>query len=151
MTSLVSVMPAILWEISMFKNIMIPVDGSKYSEKAIDYAIAIGEKFDSRIIAVHVLQEFSPNSYDEEEDRGNVLLGKVTEKANEAGLSSIEHLLTGDSLRDMKTIIRKSGADLVVMHAFGADTFDDELNENQIGSVSERVVRTADVPVLLIK
>lgn len=135
----------------MFKNIMVPVDGSKYSEKAIDYAIAIGEKFDSRIIAVHVLQEFSPNSYDEEEDKGNALLGEVTEKANEAGLSSIEHLLTGDSLRDMKTIIRKSRADLVVMHAFGADTFDDELNENQIGSVSERVVRTADVPILLIK
>lgn len=135
----------------MFDTIMVPVDGSKYSDKAIDYAIAIAEKFNSRIVAVHVLQEFSQNSYDNEEDRGNEILGEVTKRASEAGVATIEHLLTGDALRDMKTIVRKTRADLVVMHAFGSDTFDDDLNENQIGSVSERLIRTGDVPVLIIK
>ena len=130
---------------------MVPVDGSKYNEKAIDYAIAIAEKFNSTIVAVHVLQEFSSNSYDNEEDRGDDLLAHVSQKASEVGVNTIEHLITGDSLRDMKTIVRKSRVDLVVMHAFGSDTFDDELNENQIGSVSERIIRTGDVPVLLIK
>ncbi|MDO5849390.1 MAG: universal stress protein [Methanobrevibacter sp.] len=135
----------------MFDTIMVPVDGSKYSDKAIDYAIAIAEKFNSKIVAVHVLKEFSANSYDNEEDKGDDLLGKVTEKANNAGVSTIEHLITGDPLRDMATIVRKTRADLVIMHAFGSDTFDDDLNENQIGSVSERVIRTGNVPVLLIK
>ena len=135
----------------MFDKIMVPVDGSKYNEKAIDYAIAIAEKFNSTIVAVHVLQEFSSNSYDNEEDKGDDLLAHVSQKASEVGVNTIEHLITGDSLRDMKTIVRKSRADLVVMHAFGSDTFDDELNENQIGSVSERIIRTGDVPVLLIK
>lgn len=130
---------------------MVPVDGSKYSDEAIDYAIAIAEKFDSNIIAVHVLQDSSQNSYDDEEDKGNRLLGEVTKKANEVGVSTIEHLITGDPLRDMQTIVRKTRADLVVMHAFGSNTFDDSLNENQIGSISDRVIRTGDVPVLLVK
>lgn len=135
----------------MFKNIMVPVDGSKYSDKATDYAIDIAEKFNSKIIAVHVLQESSQNSYDDEEYKGNKLLGEVTKKANKSGVNTIEHLLTADPLRDMETIIRKTRADLVVMHAFGLDTFDDDLNENQIGSTSDRVIRTGNVPVLLIK
>ena len=135
----------------MFKNILVPIDGSKYSDKATDYAIAIAEKFNSKIIAVHVLQESSQNSYDNEEDKGNELLGEVTKKAKEAGVSTIEHLITGDPLRDMKTIVEKTRADLIVLHAFGSDTFDDDLNENQIGSISDRVIRTGNIPVLLIK
>lgn len=130
---------------------MVPVDGSKYSDKAVDYAIAIADKFNSKIAAVHVLGEFSSNSYDNLEDKGNELLGEVTKKANAVGVNTIEHLLTGDALRDMVVIARKTRADLVVMHAFGSNTFDDDLNENQIGSVSDRVIRTGEIPVLLIK
>ena len=135
----------------MFDRIMVPVDGSKYSKKAIDYAIAIAEKFNSTIIVVHVLNEFSANNYHDEEDKGDNLLAEVTKKANDVGVNTIEQLITGDPLRDMQTIVRKTRSDLVVMHAFGSDTFDDDLNENQIGSVSERVVRTGNVPILIIK
>lgn len=135
----------------MFENIMVPVDGSKYSDKATDYAIAIAEKFNSKVIAVHVLEDSSQNSYDEEEDKGNKLLGEVTRKAKEVGVNTIEHLITGDPLRDMPNIVRKTHADLVVMHAFGLNNFDEDLNENQIGSISDRVIRIGDVPVLLIK
>lgn len=135
----------------MFDRIMVPIDGSKYSKKAIDYAIAIAEKFNSTIIVVHVLNEFSANNYHDEEDKGDSLLAEVTKKASEVGVNTIEQLITGDPLRDMQTIVRKTRSDLVVMHAFGSDTFDDDLNENQIGSVSERVVRTGNVPILIIK
>lgn len=135
----------------MFERIMIPIDGSKYSKKAVEYAIEVAEKFDSTLIVVHVLDEFSPNSYDNEEERGDKLLSDVTKKANEVGVTTVEHLITGDALRDMKNIIGKTRADLVIMHAFGLNTFDDDLNENQLGSVSERVIRTGNVPVLIIK
>lgn len=135
----------------MFKNIVVPVDGSSYSDKAVDVAIEVASKFNSKIAAVHVLDEFSFNSYDNEEDSGNRILANVSKKANLAGVDVIEHLITGDPLRDMKTIIRKTNADLVVIHAFGNDTFDEDLNENQLGSVVGRVVRTSNIPVLLVK
>ncbi len=141
----------------MFDVITVPVDGSDYGYKAVDVAIEIAQKFGSKIAAVHVLEEFSFNSYDDEEDSGDAILAKITSKANEAGVEVVEHLLTADPLRDMKFIIDQTRADLVVIHAHGANnnrfvSFDENnVSDTQIGSVSERLLRTSDVPVLLIK
>ena len=141
----------------MFDVIMVPVDGSDYSFEAADIAIEIAKKFSSKIAAVHVLEEFSFKSYDSEEDSGDALLAKVTKKANDEGVEVIEHLLTADALRDMKFIVDQTRADLVVIHAHGANnnrfvSFDEnEVSDTQIGSVSERLLRTSDVPVLLVK
>ena len=55
----------------MFDVIAVPVDGSEYGYKAADVAIEIAQKFNSKIAAVHVLEEFSFNSYDSEEDSGD--------------------------------------------------------------------------------
>ena len=141
----------------MFDVIAVPIDGSEYSYKAADVAIEIAQKFSSKIAAVHVLEEFSFSSYDSEEDTGDAILAKVTKKANDVGVETVEHLLTADPLRDMRFIVDQTHADLVVIHAHGANdkrfvSFEDnEVSDTQIGSVSERLLRTSDVPVLLVK
>ena len=141
----------------MFDVIMVPIDGSDYSLEAADVAIEIAQRFSSKIAAVHVLEEFSFNSYDSEEDSGDALLAKVSKKANDAGVEVIKHLLTADPLRDMKFIADQTRADLVVIHAHGANnnrfvSFDEnDVSDTQIGSVSERLLRNSDVPVLLVK
>ena len=141
----------------MFDVIAVPVDGSEYGYKAADVAIEIAQRFSSKIAAIHVLEEFSLNSYDSEEDSGDEILSRVTEKASEADVEVIEHLLTADPLRDMKFIVDQTRADLVVIHAHGANnnrfvSFEEnEVSDTQIGSVSERLLRTSDVPVLLVK
>ena len=141
----------------MFDVIAVPVDGSDYGYEAADVAIEIAQKFNSKIAAVHVLEEFSFNSYDSEEDSGDAILAKITQKASKDGVEVVEHLLTADPLRDMKFIVKQTRADLVVIHAHGANdnrfvSFDENnVSDTQIGSVSERLLRTSDVPVLLIK
>lgn len=141
----------------MFDVIAVPIDGSEYGYKAADIAIEIAQKFSSKIAVVHVLEEFSFNSYDSEEDTGDAILAKVTKKANDVGIETVEHLLTADPLRDMKFIIDQTRADLVVIHAHGSNnkrfvSFEDnEVSDTQIGSVSERLLRTSDVPILLVK
>jgi nucleotide-binding universal stress UspA family protein len=141
----------------MFDVIAVPVDGSDYGYEAADVAIEIAKKFGSKIAAVHVLEEFSLNSYDFEEDTGDAILAKITEKAGGAGIEVVEHLLTADPLRDMKFIVDQTRADLVVIHAHGANdkrfvSFEENsVSDTKIGSVSERLLRTSDVPVLLIK
>ena len=141
----------------MFDVIAVPVDGSEYSYKAADVAIEIAEKFNSKIAAVHVLEEFSFNSYDSEEDSGDDILARITKKASKVNVDVVEHLLTADPLRDMKFIVDQTRADLVVIHAHGANnnrfvSFEDNsVSDTQIGSVSERLLRTSDVPVLLVK
>ncbi|MBE6497206.1 MAG: universal stress protein [Methanobrevibacter sp.] len=141
----------------MFNVIMLPVDGSEYGDKAAAVAIDLAKKYSARIAAVHVLEEFSFNSYDSEEDSGDEILAKITEKASEVGVEVTEHLLTADPLRDMKFIVEQTRADLVVIHAHGANnnrfvSFEENnVSDTQIGSVSERLLRTSNVPVLLIK
>ena len=141
----------------MFDVICVPVDGSEYGYEAADVAIEIAEKFSSKIAAVHVLEEFSFNSYDSEEDTGDAILAKITEKASKVGVEVTEHLLTADPLRDMKFIIAQTRADLVVIHAHGENnnrfvSFEENnVSDTQIGSVSERFLRTSEVPVLLFK
>ena len=141
----------------MFDVIAVPVDGSEYGYKAADVAIEIAQRFSSKIAAVHVLEEFSLNSYDSEEDSGDEILSRITEKASEAGIEVVEHLLTADPLRDMKFIVDQTRADLVVIHAHGANNSrfvsfeENEVSDTQIGSVSERLLRTSEVPVLLVK
>ena len=141
----------------MFDIIAVPVDGSQYSFKAVDVAVEIASKFNSKIAAVHVLEEFSFNSYDSEEDSGDAILDKVTKKANESSIEVVQHLLTADPLRDMNFIINQTKADLVVIHAHGSNnnrfvSFEDnEVCDTQIGSVSERLLRTSNVPILLVK
>ena len=141
----------------MFDVITVPVDGSDYGFEAADIAIEIAQKFGSKIAAVHVLEEFSFNSYDSEEDSGDAILAKITKKAGEVDVEVVEHLLTADPLRDMSFIIKQTGADLVVIHAHGANNHrfvsfeENDVSDTQIGSVSERLIRTCDVPVLLVK
>ena len=141
----------------MFDVIMVPIDGSDYSLEAADIAIEMAKRFSSKIAAVHVLEEFSLNSYDFEEDSGDALLAEVTKKANDVGVEVVEHLLTADPLRDMKFIADQTRADLIVIHAHGANnnrfvSFDEnEVSDTQIGSVSERLLRNSNVPVLLVK
>ena len=128
----------------MFDIIAVPVDGSDYGYQAADVAIEIAQKFNSKIAAVNVLEEFS-------------ILSKITKKANSVGIEVTEHLITADPLRDMKFIVDQTRADLVVIHAHGSNnnrfvSFDEScVSDTQIGSVSERLLRTSDVPVLLIK
>jgi len=141
----------------MFDVIAVPIDGSEYSYEAADIAIEIARKFSSKIAAVHVLEEFSFSSFDSQEDTGDEILAKVTENANKVGVEVVEHLLTADPLRDMKFIVAQTRADLVVIHAHGANdkrfvSFEEnEVSDTQIGSVSERLLRTSDVPVLLVR
>ena len=105
----------------MFDVIAVPIDGSDYGFEAADVAIEIAQKFGSKIAAVHVLEEFSLNSYDSEEDSGDEILAKITQKADEVDVDVVEHLLTADPLRDMKFIVDQTRADLVVIHAHGAN------------------------------
>lgn len=141
----------------MFDVICVPVDGSDYGYKAADVAIEMAVKFSSKIAAVHVLEEFSLNSYDSEEDNGDAILAEITKKAAEYDVGVVEHLLTADALRDMNFIIKQTGADLVVINALGSDNErfvsfeEDNVSDHKIGSVTERLLRNSDVPVLLVK
>ena len=136
----------------MFNTIMVSIDNSDYAEKAIDVAIDLASKYNSKIAAVHVLDENSAFTYDDLDDSGDNLLSQIVEKAKKLDIEVVEHLIMGDALRDMETIIKKTKADLVIMPAWGYHTQLRHIDtKNFIGSVSERALKVSEVPVMIIK
>lgn len=131
----------------MFENIMVPSDGSKHSDKAVDVAIEIAKKFDSKVSAVYVLDENSSFSYDTLEDEGNKILREISEKGKKEGVMIIEHLITADPLRDMKIIAERTQVDSIVINPLGKDNS----KELMIGSIADRIIKIFEIPIVLVK
>lgn len=131
----------------MFENIMVPSDGSKHSDKAVDAAIEIAKKFDSKVTAVYVLDENTSFSYDNLEDEGNKILREISEKGKKEGIMIIEQLITADPLRDMKIIAERTQVDSIVINPLGKDNSESVM----IGSIADRIIKTFEIPIVLIK
>ncbi|MCL2157695.1 MAG: universal stress protein [Methanobrevibacter sp.] len=131
----------------MFKNIMVPSDGSEYAKIAEDAAIEIAKKFNSKISAVYVIDEKMIFPYEVLEEEGNEILKSISEKGKKAGVEVVEQLITGDPLRDMKIIAQKAKVDSVVISPHGRNKFEKLF----FGSVADRIIKTFDIPVLIIK
>ena len=131
----------------MFNTIMVPTDGSEYSQKAVDTALALAKKLDSTVVAVHIIDEKLIYPYEVLEEEGKGILHKVQEKGKEIGVKVDEILIVGSPTNDMAKITEKAGADLVVMSTHGKTG----LERLIMGSVAESALKKIQVPVLLVK
>lgn len=144
----------------MFKNILVPIDGSEYSLNAAKTAISIGEKFEGKVTFLHVISkslETTPNIKEhkatlvEEIETLRAQGYKILEKAIQStgkDTAEIEAVLSWGNPADI--IMEEIGEkeyDLVVMGSRGLGAIKGLL----LGSVSERVVRLIKCPVMIIK
>ena len=68
-----------------FKKILVPLDGSKYSEKALQRACEIVKAFDSKIILLYVVEKSLPVNLLDRKEYQEILRkfgNKTLEKAN---------------------------------------------------------------------
>ncbi|KZX12518.1 universal stress protein [Methanobrevibacter filiformis] len=137
----------------MFKNIMVPLDGSTHSSKAEDIAINLAKRLNAKLTVVYVIDEISQSSYDFLENEGDKVLDDITKKGNKSGITVAIHSITGDPLRDMKVIAEKTKVDSVIISSHGKNSVERNISSSDltIGSVADRVIKTFDIPVILIK
>ncbi len=161
----------------MYKTIYVPVDNSDYSNQAIASAVELGRKFDSTMVGCHVyaasmhdyrfkqMEYTLPDEYLEETelDRQRKIhdslitmgLELISESylepmkavCDDAGLEFEPKMMDGKHHVEIVRDIRESGYDLTVLGVMGIG----RVRDTQIGSVCERVARTADRDVLVIK
>jgi nucleotide-binding universal stress UspA family protein len=145
----------------MFPRILIAVDGSDTSERALREAIVLAEEGASRLRIVHALDLVigeieTPYELSEYEASlradGERILKRAAQRANKAGVNAetslLEVLQYGDRVAD--EIVREAEkwrASLIVIGTHGRRGFRRAL----MGSVAEGVVRIAGAPVLLIR
>jgi len=143
------------------KNILVPIDLDDYAKKTVDQALALANIFDARIHLLHVIERIIPDSL----NLTKTDMRKFFELDPDAKKHATELMLdlVGDDIRpgmhlqlveigDPQTeIIRyadKNKIDLIMMATRGFSKFDYFWSW---GSISEKVVRHANCPVLVIR
>lgn len=139
------------------KKIIVPVDFSEHSEYALETAAILAKKFDSEILALHML-ELSDAIYTAsgaEQHEKAVFFLKLAEQKFEKFLNKdylknvrvtpmVKHFKVFSEVSD---VANDHDADLIVMGSHGTSG----LTEIFVGSNTEKVVRYSDIPVLVIK
>jgi nucleotide-binding universal stress UspA family protein len=145
------------------KKLLVPVDFSKTSTTAFEVAYDIAKKDGADIIALHVVEEATPDSYriTGEWQKGNwedrLFTYKLLEKAKKQletfvqnpkfnDVKIIGELRLGNPFHGMNAIITEHKVDLVVMGTRGHT----KLEEMVIGTNTEKVVRHSHCPVLTV-
>lgn len=142
-----------------FSKILVPFDGSGFSEKAFEKALEIAEKFESKLVVMTVIQSKISDSsgisitrmqeiHDEEENIATSMLKKLEEKANVKNIPlSIKTVYNPSSSDGIVNYAHSNNIDLIVMGSHGRTGF----KKMVLGSVASGVVGHSKCPVLITK
>lgn len=140
------------------KNILVPTDFSAQAENALRVAAQLAKKYDCEIHLLHVL-EIPLHEVDALSSYNNlpeaVYFMKLAHKQfeelkNKPYLKDLilhEHVEFHEIFKGVFHVCKKQNIDLVIMGSNGATGFKEML----IGSNTEKIVRTSETPVLVIK
>lgn len=138
----------------MYDDILVPTDGSDCARRAVEEAINLARAFDAALHTLYVVdtelsgvQGGGAAVFDELESEGERIVRDVIERAEDAGVDTVEaSVAAGVPYRAILDYCEEYGIDLMVMGTHGRTG----LQRTLVGSVTEKVVRTADVPVLTV-
>jgi len=135
------------------RRLLVPVDFSPPSKRALDAARSLAQTTGARATVVHVMSTVVPAHYaasiDSSFQLDPHLLG-AAERTLRAWTSGLDvDLALGEGLASVEIprMATERDADLIVMGTRGLTGLENVL----VGSVTERVCRTATVPVLVVK
>ncbi|WP_174612792.1 universal stress protein [Virgibacillus ihumii] len=138
----------------MFKRILLATDGSKHSVRSADYAIQLAEKFKGTIDVVYVV--------DGQKSKSDVLHHDSKYEIMQRRKEKIQHVLNqieGNNIDYNVQILHGEPGPVIVEFANSHD-FDcivigsrglNNLQTMILGSVSHKVAKRADCPVLIVK
>lgn len=137
---------------TMYESVLLPTDGSDGSIAAAEVGLAVAADYGARAHALYVIDErWTMTDYDmaieAAEAEAERALDAVERVGSERSVVVEKHLRRGIPHREIVAAIGQYGADLVVLGTYGRTGVDRLVN---LGSVTERVVRTSPVQVLTV-
>jgi universal stress protein A len=143
------------------RGILAPTDFSDFSKQALQEALELAQTFDAKLLLLHVVEPppypveglgLSPSSLevnllDDLERMANIELAGVLPEAQRTGVEVGRHVVVGTPYRKIVEVAEAERVDLIVMATHGRTG----LSHLVMGSVAERIVRTAPCPVLTIR
>lgn len=136
-----------------YDDILLPTDGSEGAELAVEWGIALAEVYGATIHTVYSVDtsrfagvEGMAEIHDALEQTGRHALETVREHARAADVSVAGSIASGPAARTILSYSEEHDVDLIMMGTHGRSGIERYL----IGSVTETVVRNADVPVCCV-
>lgn len=138
----------------MYKKILLPTDGSGYAEQEVNRASKLLSD-DGEIIVLSVAGKLTSSAFQRRSNvrKVNETLKKEAEEAVErmekmfdSSLNVKSMVKVGFPAETINEVAEEEGADLIVISASGKSG----IHRFIIGSVAEKVLKTADIDVLLI-
>lgn len=142
---------------NLYDRIIVPTDGSASSQPAIEHAVELAAVHDATIHAVYVVNLASFSGVPSEgtwegvssalEQEGTEALDMVVDAGENRGVPVEPIRLEGRPSQRIVEYADDHDADLIIMGTHGRGGLDRLL----LGSVAERVVRAATVPVMTVQ
>ncbi|MET3507171.1 universal stress protein [Halalkalibacter oceani] len=138
----------------MFKRILVPADGSDHSCRAAEYAANLAQTFSATIMIVYVVDGttaktdvLAANSKYEVEKKRKDKLAPVMELIEKAGVTYETRFIHGEPGPAIVKFANEGKYDCLVVGSRGLN----RLQTMVLGSVSHKVVKRANLPVLVVK
>lgn len=138
-------------------RILVPTDFTETSDRALEYAIELARRFDASVTLMHAYQipaygfpdtaiiasaELATQMSTAAQARLNALIDSF----KTSGISMVAILRDGVPWEEVKSVAEEIQADLIVIGTHGRRG----LARALLGSVAENVIRTSNLPVLVI-
>ncbi|WP_181691020.1 universal stress protein [Natronomonas sp. LN261] len=137
----------------MYDDILFPTDGSEAATETFEHAVSQARAFDARIHLLYVVDtthagvgvagDTTVNSLRKEGER---VLQEFEAKLHGEDVSVVSRIEEGDPYTEIKSY-SDGTTDMIVMGTRGRSGIEKYL----LGSVTEKVVRAADVPVVTVR
>ncbi|CAD6518158.1 UspA domain-containing protein [metagenome] len=144
----------------LFKNILVPWDGSTPSLHAFKFALDIAKKYDSKISVIHCIQNeayrgqwFPDSRYSKaiikkQTKSAEAEIDKLAVLAKNKGVQISSTVLVAPSIvKQIVTYVKSKKMDLVIMGSHGRTGFSKTL----YGSVANGVSQNIRCPVLIVR
>lgn len=152
----------------MYQRILVPHDGSAFAEMVLPHVIELAKRFEAELFLLEVIEPPNPALFatdaetgigaelaveeieraeDEVRAAGAARLQKLVASLAEQGVRASYNIVDGDPAREINAFARANRIDLIAMTSHGRTG----LVRAILGSVTDMVVREAEVPVLIVR
>lgn len=134
-------------------KILVAVDGSKYSDKAFEYAISIMQNHKQQLLIVHVIENLGNigySNFNQLKQDSQIILQKYITKAESKGLKSSLRIIEDEGNSPAEKILdisEKEKVDTIIVGTKGQKPSEQFL----LGSTSYKVAHYSKCTVIIVK
>lgn len=141
------------------RKILVPIDFSEYSKKALQYAIPFARQFHAKILLLYVVE---PTIYPADFSFGQIGMPNVENELRVKGEQELQELITNEikgvvpaeglvkvglPFVEVVSYAKEEGIELIIVATHGHTGVEHVL----FGSTAEKIVRKAPCPVLVVR